>query len=82
MSTAQRTRRRGRRSPLATAALLLAGLLVTGGAYTAFVQAADAATEQTSTAVTQTTINEGEKLFQSNCATCRGLDPTGTSDEP
>ncbi len=75
----QRTSRRsGRRHPLATVALILTGLLTTGGAYALFSSAAAAET----TAVTQTTVDDGEKLFAANCATCHGLDLQGTDTGP
>ncbi|KZC95496.1 MULTISPECIES: cytochrome bc1 complex diheme cytochrome c subunit [Clavibacter] len=78
-TTTARARRTGRRSPLTTVALLAIGLLFTGGAY---------ALIQTGTASAQVdlksaqTIDEGQKLFGSNCATCHGMDATGTGVAP
>jgi ubiquinol-cytochrome c reductase cytochrome c subunit len=71
----------GRRHPLATVALLAIGLLGTGGAYAAVTTAATAE-ETTSAAVTQSTIDEGQVLFDANCASCHGLDVAGTENGP
>ena len=67
-------RSRGRRSPLAAAVLIGVGLLMTGGLY-AGASAAVAATDDTPAA--QASVEEGEKLFQANCATCHGMDLQG-----
>src|SRR5690606_2708721 len=77
---AHRNRRSGRRSPLTSAALLLIGLLATGGAYAAFTatSSADAASQTQVTKLTE----EGEKLFAANCAGCHGLQAEGTEDAP
>jgi len=77
--TARRTA--GRRSKWAAAALIGAGLLVTGGVY-AGASAAVAASEPTSSAVTAMTVEDGKKLFQANCATCHGMNLEGTNDGP
>ncbi|TXK17665.1 c-type cytochrome [Homoserinibacter sp. GY 40078] len=79
-SSASASRRTGRRSPLASAALLLIGLLATGGVYAAVTSAtsADAASE---TQVAKLTA-DGEKLFAANCASCHGLQAQGTEDAP
>lgn len=72
-------RKSGRRHPLATAALVAVGLLVTGAAYTGFSQtSATAEVDLTSPA----TIEAGEKLFGANCATCHGAGAQGTPDGP
>lgn len=71
----------GRRSPLATAALIGIGLLITGGGYAA-ASAAVASTAETSQTQTALTAEDGEKLFQANCATCHGLDLQGTDNGP
>ena len=73
-------RRRGRRSPIASVALITIGLLLTGGAYTLFT-AASPANADTSLTSTQS-IQEGKKVFNSNCATCHGLALQGTSSAP
>ena len=77
-STTAPTKKVGRRSPMATVALLVVGLLTTGGAYAMFSTTAAAET----TAVTQTTVEEGQKLFAANCATCHGLSAAGTEAGP
>ncbi|MBN9606780.1 MAG: c-type cytochrome [Actinomycetales bacterium] len=74
----RRSRGRGRRSPLASAALLLVGLLATGGVYAAFTTAATAETTQRIDALA----DEGEKLFLANCASCHGLQAEGTDAAP
>lgn len=71
-------RKTGRRHPFATAALVAVGLLVTGLAYTGFTTTA--ATAQVSLD-SQSTIDEGKKLFNANCATCHGLNAEGTPDD-
>ena len=72
-------RKSGRRHPLATAALVAVGLLVTGAAYTGFSQtSATAEIDLESPA----TIEAGEKLFGANCATCHGANAQGTDDGP
>ncbi|WP_309712323.1 cytochrome c [Pseudolysinimonas sp.] len=73
-----RSRRTGRRSPLASVALLLIGLLTTGGAYALVTSSATASP----TSATATASEEGEKLFLSNCASCHGIGAVGTTDAP
>ncbi|NYD71313.1 ubiquinol-cytochrome c reductase cytochrome c subunit [Herbiconiux flava] len=60
--------------------LIAIGLVVTGGGYAAFssTTAATAETDMSS----QQVIDEGEKLFASNCATCHGMSLQGTDDGP
>jgi ubiquinol-cytochrome c reductase cytochrome c subunit len=77
--TPARVRRSGRRSPLASVALIAIGLLFTGGAYALF--SASTASAQTD-ASSQQTIGDGKKLFASNCATCHGLAAAGTGSGP
>nr|WP_221185480.1 cytochrome c [Flexivirga oryzae] len=56
---------------------MLLGLILTGGLYAAFApKDADAATSSTQT------IAAGHKLFLSNCASCHGVNATGTDDAP
>ncbi|GAA1524214.1 ubiquinol-cytochrome c reductase cytochrome c subunit [Microbacterium ginsengiterrae] len=81
MAREKKRRSNGRRSPLAAAALIGAGLLITGGIY-AGASAAMAANDTQTTAQTQLTVEDGEKLFQANCATCHGLDLQGTDAGP
>jgi ubiquinol-cytochrome c reductase cytochrome c subunit len=68
-------RKTGRRSPLASVALLVIGLLATGGAYAAFTTSASATTP----ASAQAQVSEGKKLFEANCASCHGIGAVGTS---
>ncbi|MCB5294648.1 c-type cytochrome [Arthrobacter sp. SO3] len=68
-----------RRHPLAAIALLLMGLLVTGGLY------AVASTVNQAKATTSTNANdaeEGGKLFAANCATCHGMGASGSQAGP
>ncbi|MGL3151338.1 cytochrome bc1 complex diheme cytochrome c subunit [Microbacterium sp. A82] len=81
MAREKKRRSNGRRSPLAAAALIGAGLLITGGIY-AGASAAFASTDAQPTASTQLTVEDGKKLFQANCATCHGLDLQGTDNGP
>ncbi|WP_426182355.1 c-type cytochrome [Microbacterium sp. TWP3-1-2b2] len=81
MAREKKRRSNGRRSPLAAAALIGAGLLITGGIY-AGASAAIAATDSQTSASTALSVEDGEKLFQSNCATCHGLDLQGTDAGP
>lgn len=68
-----RKTRTGRRSPVVSAMLLLVGLLATGGSYALFTASASAET----TAAVDALVDEGEKLFQANCASCHGLNAEG-----
>lgn len=76
----KKRRSNGRRSPLAAAALIGAGLLITGGIY-AGASAAIAATD-TRTSASTMSVEDGQKLFQANCATCHGLNLQGTDNGP
>jgi ubiquinol-cytochrome c reductase cytochrome c subunit len=71
-------RKVGRRHPLASVALIVIGLLSTGGVY---ALATTSATADTS-ASQQQLIEEGEKLFSANCASCHGLALEGTEVGP
>ena len=66
-----------RRHPLATALLVLAGLVVTGTAYAAIIpgqaNAAQASPED---------VAAGRKLYLANCATCHGLNAEGRAQAP
>lgn len=75
-TTDRRRKRAGRRHPLASVALILVGLVTTGGAYALFSSTAAAETA----VVSQEMIDEGQALFASNCATCHGLDAEGTEN--
>jgi ubiquinol-cytochrome c reductase cytochrome c subunit len=78
MTRKNRSRATGRRTPLASAALLLVGLLGTGGAYALVTTSASAST----TSAVADLVAEGEKLFAANCASCHGLGAIGTGDGP
>jgi ubiquinol-cytochrome c reductase cytochrome c subunit len=77
-SAAKNPRAVGRRSPLATVALLAIGLLSTGGVYALFTTSASAE----STAAEEALVEDGGKLFVANCATCHGMNLEGTSEGP
>ena len=66
-----------RRHPLATAVLVLLGLIVTGTLY-----AAVAPSQASASTATNEDIQAGRKLFLSNCATCHGLDAEGLKNAP
>ncbi len=68
----------GRRRPVATVALIAVGLLFTGGAYAAFTTSAVA--EDTTASSQQ--IEQGQKLFAANCATCHGVNAEGSPNGP
>ena len=72
-----------RRHPLMGLALLLLGLLVTGGLYSvaSTVNQAQAATQVTA-AASADDITEGEKLFNANCASCHGMGAAGGPSGP
>ncbi|MFB9775142.1 c-type cytochrome [Brevibacterium otitidis] len=67
-----------RRHPMALVVLLLVGLLLTGGAYAAFTGSSTANAEEYSAS----DIEEGNKLFITNCATCHGMNGEGTENGP
>jgi ubiquinol-cytochrome c reductase cytochrome c subunit len=78
-AASRKSRKSGRRHPLASVALIAMGLLFTGGAYAAFsTSTASAQTDMAS----QQTINDGKKLFAANCASCHGLGAQGSSVAP
>ncbi|WGD36230.1 c-type cytochrome [Lysinibacter sp. HNR] len=73
------TKKTGRRHPLATVALVAIGLLFTGAAYAGFSGTAAVADIDLQS---QTTIDEGQKLFAANCATCHGMEGQGSAEGP
>jgi ubiquinol-cytochrome c reductase cytochrome c subunit len=77
-TTTTTTRKAGRRSPIASMALILVGLVATGGAYALFTSSASA---DTTTANSQL-VSQGSKLFAANCATCHGMNLEGTKEGP
>ncbi len=80
MSPSRRpSRRRGRRSPLATIVLVALGLVFTGSGYALFTAAS---TGNQAVAASQQSIEHGQKLFATNCATCHGMNLEGTEAGP
>lgn len=69
-----------RRHPLAAIALLLLGLLVTGGLYAVATTVNQAKADTTTFSASDA--QEGGKLFAANCATCHGMGASGTKDAP
>ncbi|WP_267423192.1 MULTISPECIES: cytochrome bc1 complex diheme cytochrome c subunit [unclassified Curtobacterium] len=83
MFNSSKSKKKGRRSPVATVSLIVVGLMTTGGAYALFSSTASADDNvSTVAASSQSQVNEGQKLFASNCATCHGLSAQGTSEGP
>ena len=76
--SARKARKTGRRTPLASVALLTIGLLTTGGVYALFTTSATAETSTEQSAM----VDEGSKLFAANCATCHGMNLEGTTEGP
>lgn len=69
-----------RRHPLAVLALILMGLLLTGGLYTLATSVNQAKAETTT--YTAEDVSQGEKLFIANCATCHGMGASGSGAGP
>lgn len=69
-----------RRHPLAAVVLLAIALVLTGGLY-AVATASNQAQADTA-AYTSQDIEQGEKLFSANCATCHGTQAAGTDAGP
>lgn len=65
-----------RRHRFAPAVLVLLALLLTGAVYAA------AAPENATAAAGSSNLDEGERLFQANCATCHGANAQGTDVAP
>ncbi|MDJ0357465.1 cytochrome c [Paenarthrobacter sp. PH39-S1] len=68
-----------RRHPLAAVALLLMGLMLTGGLYAVATTVNKAKADTTYSA---DDAHEGGKLFVANCATCHGMGASGSPDGP
>ena len=77
MAIEKRKAKFNRRSPIAAAIVLAAGLLLSGGGY-AIASSAVAADAAPSAA----DIAEGHKLFLANCASCHGKNAEGTQNAP
>lgn len=69
-----------RRHPLAAIVLLAIALVLTGGLY-AVATATNQAQAETS-GYSDSDIEQGEKLFTANCATCHGTEAAGTDAGP
>jgi ubiquinol-cytochrome c reductase cytochrome c subunit len=69
-----------RRHPLAAIALLLMGLLITGGLYAVATNVNEA--KASTTTFSANDVEEGGKLFAANCATCHGMGASGSPDGP
>jgi ubiquinol-cytochrome c reductase cytochrome c subunit len=69
-----------RRHPLAAIALLLMGLLITGGLYAVATTVNEA--KASTTTYSTSDVEEGGKLFAANCATCHGMGASGSKDGP
>jgi ubiquinol-cytochrome c reductase cytochrome c subunit len=82
MAREKKHRSRGRRSPFAAAALIGAGLLLTGGVYAGASAAMASTTDAQASVTTELTAADGQKLFTANCATCHGMDLQGTKEGP
>jgi ubiquinol-cytochrome c reductase cytochrome c subunit len=70
-----------RRRPVAGYAVVLLGLLAVGGTYAALTATGSPA-NASSPAASSTQIDQGRRLFVSNCSSCHGLDAQGTSSAP
>jgi ubiquinol-cytochrome c reductase cytochrome c subunit len=81
MRISRSPRRRGRRSPVVSAALLVIGLVATGGAY-ATLTASPATADSIETGTSAEAVEEGQKLFAANCASCHGLYAEGSEVAP
>ncbi len=71
-----------RRSPLAVFALLVIGLLVTGGLYAVASGSVSKAQADETTQAVNGSAENGGKLFQANCATCHGKAAEGSASGP
>jgi ubiquinol-cytochrome c reductase cytochrome c subunit len=69
-----------RRKPMAAAVVIAAGLLISGGGYAAASTAMH--NTQSATVASAAQIDEGHKLFLSNCASCHGAHAEGTKNAP
>lgn len=76
----QRRRKTGRRNPFAALLLIAIGLSFTGGVYAAFSSMGTATANPDINS--QQTIDQGERLFAANCASCHGLQAQGSDAAP
>ncbi|TLP99100.1 c-type cytochrome [Nesterenkonia salmonea] len=71
-----------RRHPFAFVALLLLGLLLTGGLYAAATTVNQAQASNTPDGFSSEQVDEGERLFVANCASCHGMNAEGSDAGP
>ncbi|GGC83167.1 cystathionine beta-lyase [Tersicoccus solisilvae] len=71
-----------RRHPLAAVALILLALLITGTVYAAASSANTAQASQSRESYTAEDVDNGEKLFLANCASCHGMGAKGSPSGP
>ncbi|WP_144996672.1 cytochrome bc1 complex diheme cytochrome c subunit [Kocuria marina] len=69
-----------RRHPMAALALLVMALLLTGGLYAVATTTNEAKADTTTYSAQD--VEEGQKLFLSNCSTCHGMQAQGTNTGP
>jgi ubiquinol-cytochrome c reductase cytochrome c subunit len=77
----KKTMKNSRRSPFAAILVIAAGLVMSGGGYAIATTAVESATPKTAISA-QELIQEGEKLFLANCASCHGKNGVGTANAP
>lgn len=80
MTSSNRGRRVGRRHPFTSISVLILGLFITGGAYS--VATASIANAADAPASAQQLMDDGERLFLANCASCHGTNAEGTEAGP
>jgi ubiquinol-cytochrome c reductase cytochrome c subunit len=81
MAFMKRNANGARRHPLAAILVIAAGLAVSGGGYAAATAAVENVAPATA-AASAAQIDEGRKLFLSNCASCHGKNAEGTVNAP
>ena len=81
MAFMKRNANGARRHPMAAILVIAAGLAVSGGGYAAATAAVETVSP-TSAAASAAQVDEGRKLFLSNCASCHGKNAEGTVNAP
>ncbi|GAA1348480.1 c-type cytochrome [Falsarthrobacter nasiphocae] len=74
-----KSRSLNRRHPLAIFALLVLALVLTGGTYALVTKNNEAQAQATASSQD---VEDGQKLFAANCATCHGMNAQGTATGP
>lgn len=77
----KKTMKNSRRSPFAAILVIAAGLAMSGGGYAVATTVVESTAPKTAVSA-QEQINEGEKLFLANCASCHGKNGVGTANGP